>query len=366
MLDNNDIADVSPLLALNLTGTHLDSIGLYLQGNPLSFASINTHIPAIQAKGTEVVFDNRSYPALLKISGDQQRGLAGQTLVSPLVLEVQDERGRPIPNVAVAFAIDTGGGMLNPAETTTDVNGKARAVLTLGWVPDTSTIRATATGIPSRVRFTATATTPSHRVAEDVNGDGDIDVEDLILVASSFGAAPAPSLMPNTDVNGDGEVNNEDLRLVLAALEAAPAAPAFDTQRTVASLQRWIAEAKQRNSADARFLKGIFVLEQWLADLLPKETVLLPNYPNPFNPETWIPYQLATPANVTLHIYAVNGTSVRTLELGHQVVGVYHGKNRAAYWDGRNEHGEPVASGVYFYRLTAGKFTATRKMLIRK
>ena len=99
---------------------------------------------------------------------------------------------------------------------------------------------------------------------------------------------------------------------------------------------------------------------------LPDETRLYPNYPNPFNPETWIPYQLSKPAEVTLHIYAVDGRLVRTLELGHLPVGMYQSKNRAAYWDGRNEVGEPVASGVYFYTLTAGNFTATKKMLIMK
>ena len=98
----------------------------------------------------------------------------------------------------------------------------------------------------------------------------------------------------------------------------------------------------------------------------PDETHLLTNYPNPFNPETWIPYQLATPSDVTLHIYAVNGAVVRTLALGHQLAGIYHSKSQAAYWDGRNEQGERVASGVYFYTLSMEDFTATRKMLIKK
>ena len=95
-------------------------------------------------------------------------------------------------------------------------------------------------------------------------------------------------------------------------------------------------------------------------------TGLLPNYPNPFNPETWIPYQLAFPADVTLTIYAADGTVVRTLVLGHKSVGLYQSKERAAYWDGRNASGELVASGVYYYTLSAGKFTASRKMLIQK
>ncbi len=100
--------------------------------------------------------------------------------------------------------------------------------------------------------------------------------------------------------------------------------------------------------------------------LTPKETILLPNYPNPFNPETWIPYRLAVPTDVTVSIYSSSGRLVRTLEFGHQSVGIYESRSRAAYWDGRNSLGERVASGVYFYTLTAGDFTATRKMLIRK
>ena len=99
---------------------------------------------------------------------------------------------------------------------------------------------------------------------------------------------------------------------------------------------------------------------------IPEETALLSNYPNPFNPETWIPYQLAEPTDVTLTIYDIQGRVVRTLDLGHQRAGIYESKSRAAYWDGKNAQGEPVASGVYFYTLKAGDFSATRKLLIRK
>ena len=99
---------------------------------------------------------------------------------------------------------------------------------------------------------------------------------------------------------------------------------------------------------------------------MPKQTALLANYPNPFNPETWIPYQLAKPADVTLKIYAADGKIVRTLQLGNMPAGRYQSRSRAAYWDGKNNTGEPVASGVYFYTLTAGEFIATRKMLIMK
>ena len=112
-----------------------------------------------------------------------------------------------------------------------------------------------------------------------------------------------------------------------------------------------------------RHFGGIVNAGDWQ---MPEVTSLLPNYPNPFNPETWMPYQLATPADVTLTIYDVNGRVVRDLALGHQRAGIYESKSRAAYWDGRNAQGEPVASGVYFYTLKAGDFSATKKMLIRK
>lgn len=202
--------------------------------------------------------------------------------------------------------------------------------------------------------------------ATDVNADGVVDVLDLVIVAENFGSFDTPL---TGDVNGDGEVNREDINAVLDALEVAAAAPAAVS--TTERLQRWIDQAKRLNRTDASFQKGIAVLQHLLTTLrdtetVPKATALLANYPNPFNPETWIPYQLAKPADVTLTIYSVDGAFVRTLALGHQPAGIYHNRSRAAYWDGKNQIGEPVASGLYFYTLTAGEFTATRKMLIRK
>ena len=94
--------------------------------------------------------------------------------------------------------------------------------------------------------------------------------------------------------------------------------------------------------------------------------MLLQNYPNPFNPETWIPYQLSEPAAVTITIYAVTGNVVRSLDVGHQSSGFYQSRSRAAYWDGKNNLNEPVASGIYFYQIQAGEFSATCRMLILK
>ena len=107
-------------------------------------------------------------------------------------------------------------------------------------------------------------------------------------------------------------------------------------------------------------------LEDLIAYEIPAETELLRNYPNPFNPETWIPYHLAEDANVSLTIYDVNGEVVRDIDVGHQIAAKYDTRSKAIYWDGRNRFGEQVASGIYFYSLSAGDFSATRKMVILK
>ena len=206
-------------------------------------------------------------------------------------------------------------------------------------------------------------------VTGDLNNDGIVNILDLVLVASQFGTT-GPSA---ADLNGDNIVNIQDLVLVANALGNAGAAPAAK-QPTAALVNTWL-QLAQQNTSDAittslpegfSYARGIQMLEQLVAALTPEATALLANYPNPFNPETWIPYQLAKPADVTITIYASDGSVVRTLALGHQDAGMYHNRTQAAYWDGTNALGESVASGVYFYTLTAGPFSATRKMLIRK
>ena len=200
----------------------------------------------------------------------------------------------------------------------------------------------------------------------DVNGDGTVNIADLVLVASNLGETGQNT----ADVNGDGQVNIADLVLVAGALGNNAAAPSLNPQASemlaATDVKQWLSAAQQLNLRDTTSLRGILFLQKLLVTLIPKETALLANYPNPFNPETWIPYQLAKPVDVTLHIYSVNGVLVRALALGYQPAGMYQHRSRAAYWDGKNAFGERVASGVYFYTLTAGDFTATRKMLILK
>ena len=203
----------------------------------------------------------------------------------------------------------------------------------------------------------------------DLNNDGIVNIQDLVLVASQFGTTgPSPA-----DLNGDNTVDIRDLVLVANALNAAAGAPSVK-QPTAAVVNNWL-QLAQQNAADTvgtslpkgfSYTRGIQMLEQLLAALTPDTTALFANYPNPFNPETWIPYQLAKPADVTVNIYASDGNVVRTLALGHQAAGVYKHRSHAAYWDGKNDLGETVASGLYFYTLTAGDFTATRRMLILK
>ena len=202
----------------------------------------------------------------------------------------------------------------------------------------------------------------------DVNRDGIVNILDLIRVAQQMGQSVSPG--SPVDVNGDGVVNIFDLTLVARGIgkTTAPAAPAVVTGRVdTVTIETWIAQARQADDGSIAFRQGIANLENLLAALIiPEETALHSNYPNPFNPETWIPYQLSTPAEVALTIYDANGGTVRRLEIGNQAAGIYQSRSRAAYWDGTNWRGESVASGLYFYTLSAGDYTATRKMLIRK
>ena len=221
-------------------------------------------------------------------------------------------------------------------------------------------------GTPSRPNVEDGRVVERPQLKGDINRDGIVNILDLVLVAGQFGQ----SGQNNADVNGDGIVNILDLVLVAGAFGNVAAAPASDpgdlATLTAADVGHWLAQARQLDLTDATVQRGVLVLERLSAAFTPNETSLLPNYPNPFNPETWIPYQLAKAADVRLTLYAVDGTVVRNLALGYQLVGTYQSKSRAAYWDGRNLFGETVASGIYFYTLNAGDFSATRRMLIRK
>ena len=363
-LSGNNISDILPLVAnTGLKGG--DTV--YVQGNVLSYLSIHTHIPILQSRGIRVYFDNQAHPALLKISGDNQRSVSFAPLSQPFVVEVQDENGSVVEEVPVTFAVTVGGGTLSVTSTTTDPNGRAQSTLTLGPNLGTNTVEVSATGIEGLITFHAISNTESPPIAADVNNDGSVNIWDLVLVASAFGNQGRNLA---SDVNGDGVVDILDLVLVAGMFGDGAAAPSAHPQvpetLTMAEIQQWIADARSLEVKEVIMKRGVAMLEQLLASLAPRKTELLANYPNPFNPETWIPYRLAEDAFVTLTIYDGSGHVIRKLDVGHRSAATYENRSEAIYWDGKNGLGEPVASGVYFYTLTAGDYSATRKMLILK
>ena len=131
----------------------------------------------------------------------------------------------------------------------------------------------------------------------------------------------------------------QDLVQVAGAIANVAAAPSGHSTAlanlTPADVEEWLTQAQALDLTDVHSHRGILFLEHLLATLAPKETALLPNFPNPFNPETWIPYQLANDANVALTVYDTNGVPVRQFDLGHQSAGFYTTRTKAAYWDGR-------------------------------
>ena len=244
------------------------------------------------------------------------------------------------------------------------INSNPDDVWQLIFSPDGKTFATTGRGgVIYLWNFPFAIERPSH--IADINRDGIVDINDLVLVAANFGKT-GENL---ADVNGDGVVNIADLIAVAAAINVgngAPSIPVKTSSLNPESIQQWITDAQHLKKDDLVTQKGLYFLEQLLKSFTPKMTTLLPNYPNPFNPETWIPYQLSEPSDVTIRIYSTNGQLIRQLQIGHQQPGLYHSRSRAAHWDGKNELGEPVASGIYFYEFTAGKFSATRQMVIKK
>lgn len=217
-------------------------------------------------------------------------------------------------------------------------------------------------------------------VLGDVSLDSSVTAYDAALVIQYIEGKKnlSDAQISIADVTGDGKVDALDALLILQykvglitqfPVQTKTTAPVLAAQSEKDTLMKAIAqlEATALTKEEKQVLEN---LKSLIRNLLPKHTLLLQNFSNPYNLDTWIPYQLSESANVTIRIYNVSGQMVRALELGHKSAGYYLTKDKAAYWDGCSSFGEKVASGVYFYTLQAGgfagSFTATRKMVIVK
>ena len=571
-LQENNISDISPLVANAGLGSG-DTVNVWR--NPLSYQSIHTHIPTLQQRGVTVEFNNRAHPALLKISGDNQKGAAFASLSQPFVVEAQDANGSVLVGVSVTFAVVAGGGTLSSTITRTNENGRAQSTLTLGPNLGTNTVQVSAAGIQGTAIFHAiSGTLPTeyrlsipagislihvplkvtavdgmeqtiesvgdlydvlggtgtvnflitydsqtqewrsyfvssdrgtladapladdtgiiaglrapmsvHLSGDPLGTDGNSTItlnQGLNLVGLPLrdpriarvshlfalegiggnvpviiltdggefklvGRAGDPGDVPVTgeqsfiltaqraariDISGGGWYNSSTTTaappMVLSGIQVTDTTPVLalrglivdegtgvnkaglrvrvkniSTDRAITTVtgderigyQLTVVDIEAARAAqigdileisaqspdpfigvqplqyivtaeDVR--QGWIQLPALVAYEIPTETELLRNYPNPFNPETWIPYRLAEDAFVTLTIYDLSGHVVRTLDVGHRIASAYESRSKAIYWDGRNGLGEGVASGVYFYHLSAGDYSATRKMMILK
>ncbi len=218
----------------------------------------------------------------------------------------------------------------------------------------------------------------------DINLDGKIDILDLLIIVAHFGESSTSNT--RYDINRDGKIDLEDVVFVVKSIEENQdaAAPTLTKHALPASVIK-LTNISSLSEIEIALLLSFYEKIEELSDdttqitlvkrffekllmpvKVPMKTKLHANYPNPFNPETWIPYQLAEDSKVTIRIYDTSGKIVKTLHAGLQKSGYYISRNKAAYWNGLTESGEKAASGVYFYELTTPKFKQTRKFVIIK
>ena len=394
-LYNNQITDITPLIEnTGISGT------INLKSNPLNNTALSTHIPALEARGIKVEYDGKPPMAKLSFSKpdrvhvdqvftvnalvDKVPNLAGWTVAieyNPSLLELQSvKEGDALQ--AEGKGVFFQQGKINSQSGT--LTGLSSVYLGIGGV-EASGVLATLTfkaikdgesylrfkkvefggpkgqAIPMDVE--GTTITLFSVPPCDVNADGTINIFDLILVGQAFGQ----EVKTRVDTNGDGTVNIFDL-IAVAQCFGQGAAPAIVSQPVAmfAMVENWVHLAEAADDGSVAFDQGIAVLKEILSSIKPAETVLMANYPNPFNPETWIPYHLSQDAEVVVRIYDVRGRIVRTLDMGFQSFGYYASRDKAAYWNGKTDTGEVVSSGTYFYQIQAEDYTEIRKMVILK
>ena len=253
---------------------------------------------------------------LTKLSGDKQEAPSWGALPEPLVVLVRDQNDDPVKGALVAFAVTAGEGSLSSATVLTDEKGRAATTLTLGSRPGPYTVEATVTGLDP-VTFTALA-----NATTDFDGDGETGFADFFLFADAFGGSD-----PRFDLDGSGSVDFGDFFLF---------ADHFGDP------------ARGKLLALAREMIG-----------LPDGPQLQQNAPNPFNSETVISWFLLRPGPARVEVFALTGQRVAVLHQGAKKAGVHR-----VHWDGRDDRGRPLASGVYLYRLVTDESVQTRKLTL--
>ena len=254
--------------------------------------------------------------SLTKLSGDEQQAAPGASLPEPLVVSVLDQTGAAFAGATVTFAVTAGEGTLSATTATTDENGRAASTLTLGSQPGASTVTVSVAGLDP-VTFTATA-----EATPDFDGDGETGFSDFFLFADAFGGSD-----PRFDLDGSGTVDFADFFL-LADYFADP--------------------ARGKLMALAREMIG-----------LPDGPQLQQNAPNPFNSETLISWFQLRPGFARVEVFALTGQRVAVLHQGSKKAGGHR-----VHWNGRDDRGRPLASGVYLYRLVTDENVQTRKLTL--
>jgi hypothetical protein len=194
----------------------------------------------------------------------------------------------------------------------------------------------------------------------DINKDYEVNIADLVILAQAFGKNLPGRRRPDPDVTGDDTVDIHDF-VAVARDFGSVYSPDPDVPMAAPRDQAIATEDMPTAAINLLAAHGIQI-----APVIPERTSLLPNYPNPFNPETWIPFDLADASEVTIHIYDTAGMLVRRFDLGSRSPGAYHTRSDAARWDGRNEQGELVGSGVYLCEIHAGGHREVRRMTVRQ
>ena len=339
LLSSGSVAASSPDRRLLLTGgsTRLNTVSVDLwdigtQENTASLWGHTGEMSAVafsierpifasgSADGTVLVWDMGlvlPHPrTLIKVHGDEQERPAGERLSEPLVVQVLDQHGYNLAGAVVAFAIVAGDGTLSTASDTTNASGRASTTLTLGEELGTHAVEVTV-GDLEPVTFTATA-----RATPDFDGDGEVGFADFFLFAEAFGGTD-----PRFDLDASGSVDFADFFLF---------AESFGQPERA----KLLALARERIG-------------------LPEGPQLQQNAPNPFNSQTVISWFLLQDGPSRLEVYALTGQRVAVLSQGPQKAGLYRLR-----WDGRDDQGRPLASGVYLYRLVTSQGVHTRKLTL--